>query len=259
MLSTNGRLAGKRAIITGGTQGIGRATAERFLAEGARVVITGRDPGRGEDAERSLSPLGEIRFVRQDVASETDWKAVMAATDAAFGGLDVLVNNAAASVSQTIAQSSVEEFQAVIATNLTSVFIGMKLAAEAMLKGQGGAIINLSSVAAGKGHAVLPAYTAAKTGLEGLTRCAVREYGEAGQPIRANIVRPGYIQTDLSVEFLVAIGGTVQGGLDIMAAQHPIGFTGLPADVAGLIVYLASDDARFVTGGVFSIDGGYQT
>jgi meso-butanediol dehydrogenase/(S,S)-butanediol dehydrogenase/diacetyl reductase len=96
-------------------------------------------------------------------------------------------------------------------------------------------------------------------GVEGLTRCAAREYGEAKLPVRVNAVRPGYIDTELSGEFLTSIGGSIEAGLAIMQSQHPVGRIGQPADVASLIAFLASDESGFVTGGIFSVDGGYQT
>lgn len=259
------RLEGKVALVTGGTKGIGLATVERFLSEGANVVMTARDSNYGDMVCAKLANKffgkGDSRriiFVAHDVANEEGWTDVFNIVSNEFGQLDVLVNNAAASVSQTIAESSVDDFIAVIKTNLTSVFMGMKFGAEVMLENGGGAIINLSSVAAGRGHAVLPAYTAAKMGVEGLMKCAVKEYGEAGQAIRVNTVRPGYIETDLSVDFLISIGGSVDAGLAIMASMHPIGSVGKPQDVANIITYLASDEAKFATGGVYSIDGGYQ-
>jgi 3alpha(or 20beta)-hydroxysteroid dehydrogenase len=262
---TSRRLEGKVAIVTGGTKGIGRATVERFLNEGANVIMTARDSTFGHSVCLELveklagsQDSSRVIFVAQDVADESGWRTAIDTACSEYGRLDILVNNAAASVSQTIAESSVDDFFEVIKSNLVSVFIGMKYGAEAMLRTGGGAIINLSSVAAGKGHAVLPAYTAAKMGAEGLMACAVKEYAEAGQAIRINTVRPGYIETDLSVDFLKSIGGSVEAGLAIMVSQHPIGHVGKPDDVAGIITYLASDEARFVTGGVFSIDGGFQ-
>ena len=258
-MTSNERLAGKVAIITGGTQGIGRGTVERFLAEGARVIATARDATRGAAMAASIGRPDQFVFVAQDVAEEAGWQRVIATSLDRFGQLDVLVNNAAASASQTIAGTSIAQFRAMLETNLISVFMGIKFGAEAMLlNGKGGVIVNLSSVAAGKAHASLPAYTAAKKGVEGLTMCAAREYGEAGQPIRVNAVRPGYIETDLSGEFLTRIGGSIEGGLKIMRSMHPVGRVGRPADVAALIAYLASEEAAFVTGSVHSIDGGYQ-
>ncbi|KKW90134.1 SDR family NAD(P)-dependent oxidoreductase [Sphingobium chungbukense] len=254
------RLNGKVVLVTGGTLGIGRAIVERLLSEGAIVIATARNAQRGLELEAQIDSPEIFSFVQQDVAEEKAWHHVFEHVLGRFGRLDVLINNAAASAAATIAETTVQEFQSMLDSNLTSVFLGMKLGAEAMLRdGKGGAIVNLSSVAAGKGHATLPAYSAAKMGVEGLTRCAALEYGAAGQPIRVNAVRPGYIETDLSGEFLASIGGSIEGGLKIMQAQHPIGRIGQPADVAALVAYLASDEAGFVTGSIFSVDGGYQT
>jgi len=252
------RLSGKRAIVTGGTQGIGKATVRRLLSEGAEVILTGRDRERGLEVERALNILGHAHYVQQDVAVEADWRRVIEAADKRFGGLDILVNNAAASISQKISQSTVADFNATLLTNLTSVFMGIKYGGKLMIDGQGGAIINLSSVAAGKAHSVLPAYTASKMGVEALTKCAVLEYAEGRHNIRINAIRPGYIETDLSGDFLREIGGSIEGGLEIMAKRHPVGFIGQPEDVANLIAFLSSDEARFITGSIFSIDGGYQ-
>lgn len=258
-MSSTERLAGKVAIVTGGTLGIGRAVVDRLLAEGATVIATARDAKRGQDLEAQIGRPDAFAFVRQDVSREEDWHGLLQVVLDRFGRLDVLVNNAAASAAATIAETTVDDFRSMLASNLSSVFMGLKFGAEAMLKdGTGGSIVNLSSVAAGKGHATLPAYTAAKMGIEGLTRCAALEYGAAGQPIRVNAVRPGYIETDLSGEFLTSIGGSIERGLQIMRAQHPIGRIGQPSDVAALIAFLASDEAGFVTGSVYSTDGGYQ-
>jgi NAD(P)-dependent dehydrogenase (short-subunit alcohol dehydrogenase family) len=258
-MSSIDRLAGKVAIVTGGTLGIGRGIVERFVSEGATVIATGRDTTRGATLVAEIDRLDRFRFLQQDVTREADWHRLLKAVLEEFGRLDILVNNAAASAAATIAQTEVESFQSMLTSNLTSVFMGMKFGAEAMLSSEpGGSIVNLSSVAAGKGHATLPAYTAAKMGIEGLTRCAALEYGAAGQPIRVNVVRPGYIETDLSGEFLTSIGGTIEQGLQLMRAQHPVGRIGQPQNVAALIAFLASDEAGFITGSVYSTDGGYQ-
>ena len=253
------RLAGKVAVVTGGTSGIGRGIAECFLREGASVAVTARDAGRGREVERALCELGPTLFLSHDVTHEASWLDVLDRTIQQWGRIDVLVNNAGYSVERTIAEQSVLEFQEVIAANLVGAFLGMKLGAQAMLRtSRAGSIINLSSAAAGRAHASLAAYTAAKAGLEALTKCAAMEHGIANEPIRVNAIRPGHVRTEANETFLATVGGgSVEEGVRVIGRRHPVGRMGAPQDVAYQALYLASDEASFVTGAVLACDGGY--
>jgi NAD(P)-dependent dehydrogenase (short-subunit alcohol dehydrogenase family) len=257
--ASTGRLAGKVAVVTGGTRGIGRGIAEVFLEEGAAVAITGRNADQGRDAERELARLGPVSYVRHDVADEKSWADVLEHTTRRWGRLDTLVNNAGYSIERTLAKQTLDEFEALVATNLTGAFLGMKLGARAILATSGaGSIINLSSAAAAKAHAALGAYTAAKAGLEALTQCAALEHGAAGEPIRVNAIRPGHVRTAANEWFLARLGGgDVDAGARELGRQHPIGRIGEPRDVAYQALYLASDESAFVTGSVFACDGGF--
>jgi NAD(P)-dependent dehydrogenase (short-subunit alcohol dehydrogenase family) len=259
-MASKERFEGQVAIVTGGTRGIGRAVVANLLAGGARVVATGRSKAAGDTMLAEFGHVEELRYFQQDVAIEADWHRLLAYTAEQFGQLDILVNNAGMTDTQTIAQSSVAEFRAVIETNLISVFMGMKFGAALMLRdGRGGVIVNLSSVSAGKADSVLPAYSASKAALERLTRCAVREYGEAGQPIRVNAIRPGYIDTDFGVPSFIKMMGSREAGVAFMKSLHPIGRVGQPADIAAMVAFLCSAEAGFITGSVIDVDGGFLT
>jgi NAD(P)-dependent dehydrogenase (short-subunit alcohol dehydrogenase family) len=247
------RYEGKTALITGGTMGIGLGAALRLASEGANIVITGRRPEPGADAIAQIEAVGgQARFVQGDVAKTEDAERMVAETLEAFGRLDVAVNNAGITGQMTPVHRMDEDyFDSVINVNLKGVWQSMRFEIPPMLEQGGGSIINISSVAGVKGGPVAgSAYIAAKHGVVGLTRSAASEY--ARKQIRVNCLAPAVIETPLAAESFAdpELRAKVE-------AAHPIGRTGQPEDVAGAIAYLGSDEAAFITGTVFPIDGGF--
>ena len=264
-----GRLEGKTAIITGGTKGLGEAAARRFVREGARVVIAGRSE---EDGRRLEAELGEgCLFFRLDVTDYENWKECIAFVRERFGRLDILINNAGISVAENIAEASPESYDQIIDVNQKGVFYGMKLAIEAMGEnppfgdpakaGTSGrqtcSIVNTASIDGVVGDSLYFAYCASKAAVEAMTRCAALYCGEHGLPIRVNAVAPGYILTPMAEQDAAERGMTIEEYEREMAKDHPIGYIGRPEDIANAYLYLASDEASFVTGTTLAVDGGY--
>jgi NAD(P)-dependent dehydrogenase (short-subunit alcohol dehydrogenase family) len=239
-------LAGKVAIITGGAGGIGRATAERFVAEGAHVVIADVDAAAGE---KVAAELGEhAAFRRTDVSDAGQVQELVDTTVARFGGLHVMCNNAGVSGSlRRFLSDDLRDFEQVIAVDLLGVMYGSRSAARHMVDHGGGVIINIASAAGiDPGVGMLP-YRAAKAGVVHVTRCLAVELGEHG--VRANCIAPANIATDINASFDKAAVTRLQ----------PLARVGLPVDVADAVVYLASDRAAQVTGVVLPVDGGMST
>lgn len=243
------RLAGKIAIITGAAQGMGEAHARRFVAEGARVVLTDINESAGQALATELG--GNARFVRHDVSSAAAWRAVVSTAESAFGAVNVLVNNAGVlgPIAAT-ADFSEDDFLKVCAINQLGVFLGMKYVVPSMLKAGGGSIINVSSVAGIVAIYGTPnvAYAASKFAVRGLTKHVAIEYG--ARRIRANSVHPGYIKTPMMTEALD------EASAQAAAAQVPIKRMAEPSEVSDLMVFLASDESSFITGAEHIIDGG---
>jgi 3alpha(or 20beta)-hydroxysteroid dehydrogenase len=233
-------LGGRVCLVTGGARGIGAAYARALHAAGARVVVADilADEGAALAAD-----LGERAvFVTLDVTNEAQWDAAVAASVSAFGGIDVLVNNAGIANAAPIEHLTTAKWDAVIAVNLTGTFFGCR-AVVPVMKAQGrGSIINISSVEGMRGSPGLHGYTAAKFGVRGLTQSLAVELGPFG--IRVNSVHPGFIRTDMTTR------------IDPAHLEIPLGRPGDPADVAGTVVFLASDDSAFTSGGEFVVDGG---
>lgn len=244
-----GRLQGKVAIITGAAQGMGAAHARRFLAEGAAVTITDIDAERGAALARELGE--RAAFYRLDVADEENWAAVVDATEARFGPVTALVNNAGIIGSPTrCADLTQAEFQRVCAINQTAVFLGTKHVIPAMIRAGGGSIVNISSISGIVAIYGTPnvAYAASKFAVRGITKQVAIEYGKQG--IRANSVHPGYIKTKMMTDALD------EDGIRVASASVPIGRVGEVEDVSNLVVFLASDESGFITGSEYIIDGG---
>lgn len=250
------RFSGKRAVVTGGASGIGRATAVRLAEEGAEVWIGDVDEAGGRDVAETSN--GRIRFQRCDVTSADDIRALIEAADAA-GGLDVLFNNAGAGGARAhIDEIAPDDWDRTHALLLRSVALGIRYAAPLMAKRGGGAIVNTSSVSAlGSGYAPI-AYSTAKAGVLHLSKLAAAEL--AKDSIRVNAVVPGFITTNIFVSAVDvpaekrAAANQLIGG--IAAHAQPVKRAGRPEDIAAAVAYLASDDAAFVTGTHILVDGG---
>ena len=250
------RVKGKVAIVTGAASGIGRATASLLAKEGAKVVIADIDGVNGRKvAEEIRREGGEALFVKHDVTTESDWSEVIEKTLAEFGKLDILVNNAGVLFLKKIEDTSLEEWRRLMSVNVDGVFLGTKYAIRAMKKSGGGSIINLSSVAGIIGtNDDTSAYHASKGAVRLFTKAAALECSKAGYNynIRVNSVHPGVIKTKMTEGMFED-----EAMMKKQMQRHIIGYLGEPNDVAYGILYLASDESKFVTGAELVIDGGW--
>jgi 3(or 17)beta-hydroxysteroid dehydrogenase len=250
------RVAGKVCMITGGSLGLGRASARMLAREGAKVVITDLKDAEGVALSDEINNAGgEAVFVHHDVALDDDWRAAMATALKRFGRLDVLVNNAGVALAGGVEDTSLEQWRWLMGINLDAVFLGTKHAVAAMKTG-GGSIINLSSIEGLIGDPNLAAYNASKGGVRLLTKSVALDCARRGYRIRVNSIHPGYIRTPM-VEGYVAAQADAGAALKAIAALHPLGHLGEPDDIAFGVLYLASEESKFMTGSELVIDGGY--
>lgn len=247
------KLLARRAIVTGAASGIGYGIAQRFLAEGALVIITDIDHTQGMQAAAELG--GECEFIHHDVSREDDWQKVFERAREKFSGLDILVNVAGVTLMGTIEDLDVETWDKTMAINLRSCFLGCQGAIKLMKAAGGGSIINIASVSSFKPQAELVAYNASKAGVALMTKSIALHCARSGYGINVNSINPGVIQTAM----LDKVISQVADGEALMAsyrAMHPIGRIGQPQDIASMAVYLASQEASFITGSEFTVDGG---
>ena len=258
-----GRVAGKVALVTGGASGIGQGCAELLAKEGATVVVTDLQEDKGQAIAAAIGGL----YLHHDVTDEDAWIDVIAQIDKRLGRLDILVNNAGIAIGGPVTEYSLADWRKQQAVNVDGVFLGVKHSLPLMRRSGGGSIINMSSVAGIKGSGNMSGYCATKGAVRLFTKSIAMECATAKDGVRVNSVHPGIIETPIWHGITQTIGGG--GGNDgparptsvddIAALAAPLGFKGFPADIAAGVLYLASDESRYVTGTELVIDGGLIT
>ncbi len=252
-----GRVAGKVALVTGGTGGIGQAIALRLGQEGARVVLTDINPALAAAATAALQSQGiETIFVQHDVCDEASWKAAVAAACERFGQLDVLVNNAGIALPppESFELTRFEDWRKIMSVNLDGVFLGMREAVAVMKDSGGGSIVNIGSIAAYVGTPGGAAYGSSKGGVRSLTKQAAVMCARKGYNIRINAVHPCYIRTPLT-EASAAKRFGADKAVQALKDLHPFQCLGEPDDVAYAVLFLASDESRLVNAADIVVDG----
>jgi NAD(P)-dependent dehydrogenase (short-subunit alcohol dehydrogenase family) len=248
------KLAGKVAIVTGGTIGIGAATASLFLEQGARVVISGRDEKRGKAALKELTVHGgEVSYVRADVSKSAEVQRMVNETVDSFGRIDVLVNNAGINPVGTVLDTEEEVWDQIMAINLKGPYLCSKYVIPHMLEVGGGSIINIGSINSFMAFENEVAYDASKGGVLMLTRATALDF--AKKNIRVNCICPGAISTPL-LETIFNESPNPEEMKQAMIGRHPLHRIGSPEEVARAILFLASDDSSFITGAALAVDGG---
>jgi NAD(P)-dependent dehydrogenase (short-subunit alcohol dehydrogenase family) len=261
------RLDGKVALISGAARGIGAETARQMAKAGAKVVVGDVLEDRAKETVAEIKAAGgEALFTKLDVTTEAGWRAALDATLKQHGGLDILVNNAGIFLGRDLMDVTMEEWQRLVAINMTGVWLGTKVCAPALAERgktsrHGSAIVNLASVAGLVGSQLDPLYSMTKGGVTLFTKSSALAFGRKGWRIRVNSIHPGVIETDMGAQTFSAraqqLGSNdVDSARNVALRQHPIGRLGVPEDIALGIVFLASDDAGFMTGSGMVVDGG---
>lgn len=254
-----GRVAGKKALVTGGAGGLGQAIARRLAEEGAQVAVTDVDADRAREVAQAICadhPGAAFAF-GHDVTDEADWARVTAAAAEAMGGLSVLVNNAGIGGRMVYAeQDDLENWRKVHAVNLESVMLGAKHALPLLRESAPASIVNISSIAGLLAAPGMGAYNASKAAVWLYTKTLALECARQGWGVRVNSVHPCFIRTPILDPFVAMAGGDARAAHERLARGIPLGHIGEPDDVAWAVVYLASDESRFVTGAELKIDGG---
>lgn len=244
-------LSGQVALISGGGRDKGQGAAEGrlFAAQGATVILT---DVIGEEGEQTAGGIEGAEYAHLDVTSESEWDAVVDDIVARHGRLDILINNAGIAKMGRLVNTNLDDWDVTMAVNQTGVFLGMRAAGRAMISaGNGGSIVNISSVAGLEGVKGHGAYTGTKFAVTGLTRAAAQEWGRFG--IRVNSVHPGIIETPMTADIRAMTDASVRAKLE---RNIPIGRVGQASDIASMVLFLASDDSSYCTGQAFVVDGG---
>ena len=256
------QLDGRRALVTGGARGLGAGMAQALTAAGARVMIADVLKDVGEQTAAGLDGAG---FVSLDITSDSDWEAAVAHTVSEFGGLDIVVNNAGVEVTSLIIDTDADELRKMLDVNILGTTLGIKHAFRAMkpdgAAGQGGTVINISSVAATIAFPGIAGYSGTKSAVDRITRIAAAESGRLGYGVRVNCIYPGLVATDMGVKLAVetsALGlfESPDAAVGAVIGLTPSGRLGEVSDIADAVVFLASDQSRFVNGIGLPVDGG---
>lgn len=259
------RLEGKVALISGATKGIGESAAKIFAKEGAKVVVCGRSEEDGarvaaeiNEAAGSEAGLVAAAFFKLDVTNYENWQQAFDFAKEKFGKINILINNAGISYYENVEETTPESWDKTIATNQTGVYYGMQLGIRAMAEnGENCAIVSTASVDGVVGDEYYFAYAAAKAAVQAMTKCAAIYCGSHKLPIRVNAVAPGYIITPMAYDDAQQKGMTMEEYCEDTIKLHPMGRLGTPEEIAKAYLYLASDEASFVTGTTLMADGGY--
>ncbi|WP_220213921.1 SDR family NAD(P)-dependent oxidoreductase [Streptomyces shenzhenensis] len=246
-------LDGKVAVVTGAASGIGRAITRGFVAAGARVVAADVDEaGVARTAELCTDP-GAVVPLRADVSDPADVAAAVEAAERTWGRLTTMVNNAAVSIPGNVLETSVEDFDRMLAVNLRGVFLGCKYAVPALLRAGGGSVINMGSVNSLVAEPVLAGYTASKGGVLMLTKAVARDFAALG--VRCNCICPGWVDTPINLAHAERMGG-IEAVREGLPDWQPLGREGRPDEIASVALFLASDLSTFMTGSAVVADGG---
>jgi NAD(P)-dependent dehydrogenase (short-subunit alcohol dehydrogenase family) len=259
-------LRGRKALVTGGARGLGEGMAQALVAAGASVMIGDVLTSLGRDTAGKLSAGGaKVGFVELDVTKEDDWVAAVKATVDALGGFDILVNNAGIEITALLVDVDPAELRRMLDVNVVGTMLGVKHAFRAMrpggAAGQGGAVVNIASVAATIAFPAIAGYSATKSAVDRVTRVAAMESGKLGYGVRVNCIYPGLVPTEMGMKLaadVVAAGlfASPEAAVGAIIEQTPSGRLGEVADMADAVVFLCSDASRFITGAGLPVDGG---
>jgi 3alpha(or 20beta)-hydroxysteroid dehydrogenase len=259
-------LTGRKALVTGGARGLGAGMAQALAEAGAAVMIGDLLEEQGRDTARAIEDQGgRAAFVHLDVSDEAGWLAAVSAMHTAFGGFDILINNAGVEVTALVTEIEADALRRMLDVNVVGTALGLKHAFRAMrpggISGRGGVVVNVSSVASTIAFPAIAGYSATKSAVDRLTRVAAMESGRLGYGVRVNCVYPGLVPTDMGMQLagdVVAAGlfDSPEAAVGAIIGQTPLGRLGTVSDMADAVVFLCSDASRFITGAGLPVDGG---